>query len=87
MNNRRRSRQRARAIALGVSPEEPAPRAPVVVPLPHPPLAPPEPAEPPAPTAERSCCRATRTRRVSIGGTVVITHTHQAHCPDWGHAS
>ncbi|GAA2119388.1 hypothetical protein GCM10009759_67430 [Kitasatospora saccharophila] len=87
MNRRgpRRSRRRARAAGLGISLYELEQYAvgrggadaedPVV---PH------------ARSAESSeqlrCCTATVTRRVALGGTVMVTSVHEAHCGVWGAA-
>ncbi|MFJ5120967.1 hypothetical protein [Kitasatospora sp. NPDC088548] len=79
MNRRgpRRSRRRTLAVALGIRPRALAEDALVFqssAEVPRP--APPEPMP--------KCCTATRTRRISIGGTVVITTVHQTECAIWG---
>ncbi|WP_370066472.1 hypothetical protein [Streptacidiphilus sp. MAP5-3] len=79
MNRRgpRRSRRRSRVAALGTTLREPGDDAVLFWPsaeVPRP--APPEPLP--------SCCTVTRTRRISIGGTVVITTAHQTECVIWG---
>lgn len=72
----RRNRRRSRAAALGTTLQDLADSA-LIFPsaVEVPPTAPPE--------ALPSCCTVTRTRRISIGGTVVVT-VHQAGCALWG---
>ncbi|MER6947446.1 hypothetical protein ABT294_25770 [Nonomuraea sp. NPDC000554] len=73
----RKSRRRTLAAALGITPRELADDALVFRPaaeVPRP--APPQPLP--------NCCTVTRTKRISIGGTVMITTVHQSECVIWG---